>query len=122
MLVTLRNRVCEALECDDLGVGEPWLILDAGKGMATGLARLWTLGLLVAPWIMTVTSLQFAAIAFGIQTQVRPSRYDCVWFLLLLSTGIVSFWITLTLVSDLLLLRRLQRSKIRDTSNCVGSA
>jgi len=110
LLVLIRDRLRKALADPALGAGEPWLILDASGGVSGILANLWLTALAVAPLFVGVHAMRMAALTIRAEGTMVSVARDMLSFVALFCAAMLSTWIALTVISDLLLLRRLQRA------------
>lgn len=120
MLVLLHDRIGHAFGDPKPGRGEPWLVLDARDRIAEVVAVLWCLAIGFGPWLLIVTTARMVDFNVG----VYQSRVASL--ILRLSAGIIFFLtcvpLSLSVVSQVLRLRRLRRFPQNVSASSVDSA
>lgn len=120
LLLMIRNQIRWVLLDKDLALEEPWMIVDATRGLERLIALGWFAAIWLAPWIATgclLVVLSGSAIAdAGIVSTLRATLVALTVTTLALLGG----WASLTVAADLLRLRRLRQERLRNMS--IGSA
>jgi hypothetical protein len=119
-LLLIRNQLRWVMLDNDFALEEPWIILDATRGLERLVAYGWFVGICLAPWIATgcllvVVSGGVVADA-GIVSKLRTTVVSMSVTTLVLLGG----WASLTVAADVLRLRRLRQDRLRKLS--IGSA
>lgn len=52
LMALVRNRIRYVSQDPELGIGEPWLLVDSTVGLEKLLANCWLLFLVLAPWLI----------------------------------------------------------------------
>jgi hypothetical protein len=108
LLVLLRSRVDECLKRLDSGIEQPWLILDARKGVERVVAGCWLLTIGMSPWVANgslLAQLVSENYAQGMQ-KTNLTIYTSTTVLLVFVA--IGGWLSYTCVSALLRLRLLR--------------
>jgi len=106
----IRSRVFRIFEDPALGIGEPWLILDARPGVESILAIFWAGFVVLAPWIANISLVVILTVQIVADSVAyHPFNSLVVGFgiALLFFTG---FFASISTVSGLLDLRYLRKT------------
>jgi hypothetical protein len=104
-LVVLRSRIDAALEMGGPSRGEPWLVLDARRGLARAGALFWIVGIVVAPILALACSIEVAATMNEITGESSEAAIAGTVVSHLVAWPLAA-WVSLTACAGVLRLRR----------------
>jgi hypothetical protein len=110
MLVLLDDRIRNVFRDPELGSGEPWLILDADRVIARFLASIWLVSIFLGPAMLSVLVVRMASLeaySAGSSSHLAPELFVyCALVVVVACCALLS----ILAISDILRLRRLQKS------------
>lgn len=122
LMVQVRNQIRRVFLDETLALDEPWLILDAGGRLEKLVATGWIAAIFLAPWAAVASVLMVASgriIADGALTTWFKDAIVSGAIMLLIAVG---GWLSVSVVSDLLRLRRLRRHKLAELAPAATGA
>lgn len=111
LLIMIDNQVRTVLGDPDLASDVPWLVLDARGGLEKLVAGAWLLAVALAPWLAGGSVILMFAGQVQAAGLVTPVLLQVLAFVTVLALLLTGGWVSLTVVSRLLHLRRLRQLK-----------
>ena len=108
LIAQIRNQVRRTFLDPKLAIDEPWLILDARRGLEKAVAACWVFAIFISPWIVTGCLIAVSTaegMADGWGTAIGS---EIVFTLSLVALLLLGGWSSLTVTGELLRLRRLR--------------
>ena len=108
LIAQIRNQVRRTFLDPKLAIDEPWLILDARRGLEKAVAACWVFAIFISPWIVTGCLIAVST-AEGMADGWRAGIGSEILFILsLVALLLLGGWSSLTVTGELLRLRRLR--------------
>jgi len=112
LTVQIRNQIRRTFLDSELALDEPWLILDGRRGLEKIVAAGWAFALLVAPWIATGCLIAVSAAESTANSLVQSVARETMFNIGIVALLLFGGWSSLTMVAELLRLRRLRLEKL----------
>jgi hypothetical protein len=112
LTVQIRNQIRRTFLDPELALGEPWLILDGRRGLEKIVAAGWAFALLIAPWIASGCLIAVSAAESTANSLVQSVAGETLVNIGIGALLLFGGWSSLTMVAELLRLRRLRLEKL----------
>lgn len=123
LMVQVRNQVRRVFLDETLALDEPWLVLDADGRLEKLVAFGWVAAIFLAPWLAVAGIVLVVTGKIIADGAITPWYHDALTsggIILLMAVG---GWLSLSVVAELLRLRRMRRRKLSElTSSNPGPA